>query len=70
MPSVHGRHHLHDKVITNIQEIRARGAKTFIIAEEGDEQVLPFADDVFYVPQCPTLMAPLVTVVPLQIFCL
>ena len=59
---------LHDKVISNIQEIRARGARTIVIAEDGDEAVTPFADHVIRVPQTPTLMWPLLTVVPLQIF--
>ena len=59
---------LHDKVISNIQEVRARGARTIVIAEEGDEAVTPFADHVIRVPATPTLMWPLLTVVPLQIF--
>ena len=59
---------LHAKVVSNIQEIRARGARTLVIAEEGDEDVTPFADVIFRVPRTPTLMMPLVTVVPLQIF--
>ena len=67
-PSPRGRDALHAKVISNIQEIRARGARTLVIAEEGDDDVEPFADVVFRVPQTPTLLAPLVTVVPLQIF--
>ncbi|HEX5560966.1 MAG TPA: glutamine--fructose-6-phosphate aminotransferase, partial [Nocardioidaceae bacterium] len=61
-------HGLHGKVVSNIQEIRARGARTLVIAEEGDTDVLPFADEVIYVPACPPLLAPLVTVVPLQVF--
>ncbi|SNS57271.1 glucosamine--fructose-6-phosphate aminotransferase (isomerizing) [Micrococcales bacterium KH10] len=68
VPSPRGRDSLHAKVISNIQEIRARGARTLVIAEEGDEAVLPYADEVFWVPQSPTLLSPLVTVVPLQIF--
>ena len=68
VPSPRSRHSLHSKVVSNIQEIRARGARTLVIAEDGDEAVLPFADEVFYVPQCPTLLAPLLTVVPLQLF--
>lgn len=68
VPSPRGRDALHSKVISNIQEIRARGARTLVIAEEGDTDVEPFADVVFRVPQTPTLLAPLVTVVPLQIF--
>ncbi len=68
VPSPRGRDSLHSKVISNIQEIRARGARTLVIAEEGDDAVLPFADEVFFVPQTPVLLAPLVSVVPLQIF--
>ncbi|BDA64871.1 MULTISPECIES: glutamine--fructose-6-phosphate transaminase (isomerizing) [Actinomyces] len=59
---------LHGKVISNIQEIRARGARTIVIAEEGDTAVEPFADHIIRVPATPTLMMPLLTVVPLQIF--
>lgn len=68
VPSPRGRSVLHAKVISNIQEIRARGAHTIVIAEEGDRAVVEFADQVFFVPQCPTLMSPLLTVLPLQIF--
>jgi glucosamine--fructose-6-phosphate aminotransferase (isomerizing) len=68
VPSPHGRDSLHSKVVSNIQEIRARGARTLVIAEDGDEAVLPFADEVFWVPATPALLAPLVAVVPLQVF--
>jgi glucosamine--fructose-6-phosphate aminotransferase (isomerizing) len=68
VPSPRGRDSLHSKVISSIQEIRARGARTLVIAEEGDEAVLPYADEVFFVPECPTLLSPLLAVVPLQIF--
>ena len=44
---------LHGKVVSNIQEIRARGARTLVIAEEGDEDVVPFADEVIRVPATP-----------------
>ncbi|MEO9014211.1 MAG: glutamine--fructose-6-phosphate transaminase (isomerizing) [Terrimesophilobacter sp.] len=59
---------LHPKVISNIQEIRARGARILAIAEEGDAAVLPYADVVFAVPVASTLFEPLLSVVPLQIF--
>ncbi|MEV7227557.1 MULTISPECIES: glutamine--fructose-6-phosphate transaminase (isomerizing) [Polymorphospora] len=68
VPSPAGRSVLRDKIVSNIQEVRARGARTIVIAEEGDEAVLPFADHVIYVPRTPTLLAPLVTSVPLQVF--
>ncbi|MGO1173830.1 MAG: glutamine--fructose-6-phosphate transaminase (isomerizing) [Actinomycetaceae bacterium] len=59
---------LHQKVISNIQEVRARGARTIVVAEEGDTDVEEFAETVIRVPRTPTLMMPLVTTVPLQIF--
>ena len=68
VPSPRGRNSLHAKVVSNIQEIRARGAKTIVIAEEGDVSVKDFSEFVFYVPETPTLLAPLLTTVPLQIF--
>ncbi|RBP68175.1 glucosamine--fructose-6-phosphate aminotransferase (isomerizing) [Brevibacterium sanguinis] len=68
VPSRRGRDSLHAKVISNIQEVRARGANTVVIAEEGDEAVRDFASEVIYVPETTTLLAPLLTTVPLQIF--
>jgi glucosamine--fructose-6-phosphate aminotransferase (isomerizing) len=68
VPSPRGRDSLHSKVVSNIQEINARGARTIVIAEEGDDEVVPFATEVIRVPATPTLLAPLVTVVPLQVF--
>ncbi|HEU5158901.1 MAG TPA: glutamine--fructose-6-phosphate transaminase (isomerizing) [Streptosporangiaceae bacterium] len=59
---------LHDKIVSNIQEIRARGARTIVIAEAGDESVVPYADTLLRVPAVPTLLQPLVTTVPLQVF--
>ncbi len=70
VPSPTAEHGLHGKVVSNIQEIRARGARTLVIAEEGDEDVVPFADEVIRVPKSPALLAPLLTVVPLQVFAL
>ncbi|HEY2175268.1 MAG TPA: glutamine--fructose-6-phosphate transaminase (isomerizing) [Mycobacteriales bacterium] len=68
VPSPRGRAVLHDKLLSNIQEIRARGARTIVIAEEGDESVRPYAHHLIEVPTAPTLFAPLVTTVPLQVF--
>jgi len=59
---------LHDKIVSNIQEIRARGARTIVIAEAGDESVVPYADTLLRVPAVPTLLQPLVTTIPLQVF--
>ncbi len=70
VPSPTSEHGLHGKVVSNIQEIRARGARTLVSAEEGDEAVVPFADEVIRVPATSQLLAPLLTVVPLQLFAL
>jgi glucosamine--fructose-6-phosphate aminotransferase (isomerizing) len=68
VPSADGRSVLHDKIVSNIQEIRARGARTIVIAEEGDDVVAPYADTLIKLPAVPTLMQPLVATVPLQVF--
>ncbi|MFF8961288.1 glutamine--fructose-6-phosphate transaminase (isomerizing) [Streptomyces globisporus] len=68
VPSPRGRSVLHDKIVSNIQEIRARGALTIVVAEEGDDAVLPYADHLITVPVTPTLLQPLVATVPLQVF--
>ncbi len=67
VPSPAGRGVMRDKVVSNIQEVRARGARTIVIAEQGDDGVKAFADHLIEVPQTPTLLAPLMTTVPLQI---
>ncbi|GAA0440476.1 glutamine--fructose-6-phosphate aminotransferase [isomerizing] [Actinoplanes capillaceus] len=67
VPSPAGRGVIRDKVVSNIQEVRARGARTIVIAEEGDEDVRAFADHLIPVPHTPTLLAPLMTTIPLQI---
>ena len=68
VPPGQGRSVLHDKIVSNIQEIRARGARTIVIAEEGDDVVAPYADTLIQVPAVPTLLQPLVATVPLQVF--
>lgn len=59
---------LHDKIVSNIQEVRARGARTIVLAEEGDESINEFAHHIIRLPKCPALLQPLVSTVPLQIF--
>jgi len=63
-----GRDHLHDKVVSNIQEVRARGARTIVLAEEGDEVAASHASILLPLPKVSTLLQPLVAVVPLQLF--
>ena len=68
VPPERGRSVLHAKVISGIEEVKARGATIIAVAEEGDMDVERYADVVFWRPECPTLMSPLVDVVPLQLF--
>ena len=68
VPPARGRNVLHAKVISGIEEVKARGAYIIAVAEENDPDVERYADVVFWRPACPTLMSPLVDVVPLQLF--
>ncbi|MEA5155345.1 glutamine--fructose-6-phosphate transaminase (isomerizing) [Raineyella sp.] len=63
-----GRDQLHDKVISNIQEIRARGARPIALAEQDDSVVDDFASTVIRLPKVSTILQPLVAVIPLQLF--
>ena len=63
-----GRDVLHDKMVSNVQEIRARGARTIVVTEDGDTAVEPYADHLIRLPKVPTLLQPLVATVPLQVF--
>ena len=63
-----GRDLLHDKVISNLQEVRARGARTIVLAEEDDDEVSRYADVMIRLPKVSTLLQPLVATVPLQMF--
>lgn len=66
VPSPRGVKVLHSKIVSNIQEIRARGAKTIVIAEEGDTAVEPFANWLIQIPESSSIMQPLLATVPLQ----
>ncbi|MCZ4499202.1 MAG: glutamine--fructose-6-phosphate transaminase, partial [Marmoricola sp.] len=63
-----GRDQLHDKMISAIQEVRARGALTIVLAEEDDTEVMPYADVFIPMPTVPTLLQPLVATIPMQLF--
>ncbi|HQF61084.1 MAG TPA: glutamine--fructose-6-phosphate transaminase (isomerizing) [Anaerolineaceae bacterium] len=58
----------HEKMVSQIEQARARGGNVLVVATEGDERVPPLADHVFWVPEAPWLLSPVVTVVPLQLF--
>ena len=61
------RHALQAKLINNVQEVRARGARTIVVATDGDDSVTPYADHVLRVPDTKSLLAPLLTIVPMQV---
>jgi glucosamine--fructose-6-phosphate aminotransferase (isomerizing) len=60
--------HVYRKMLSNIQEVRARGAEVVAVATEGDEEIANVAQHVLYVPRTPELLAPVVVSVPLQLF--
>ncbi|MDX6556403.1 MAG: hypothetical protein QOD86_2598 [Miltoncostaeaceae bacterium] len=60
--------HVFDKVVSNIQEVRARGAKVIAVATEGNEEIAQHADDVLWAPRSPALLSPITSIVPLQLF--
>jgi glucosamine--fructose-6-phosphate aminotransferase (isomerizing) len=68
VPSPRDPKSLHAKVVSNIQEIRARGARIIAIAEQGDAAVLPYADEVITIPLASSFIEPILAVVPLHIF--
>ena len=70
VPSARDADSLQPKVISNIQEIRARGARVIAIAEEGDPNVADYAEHVIFVPQSDPMFAAILTVIPLQAFAL
>ena len=70
VPSPRDADSLQQKVISNIQEIRARGARVIAIAEEGDPTVADYAEHVIFVPQSDPMFAAILTVIPLQAFAL
>jgi glucosamine--fructose-6-phosphate aminotransferase (isomerizing) len=59
--------HVYDKIVSNIQETRARGAHVIAIATEGNEDIQHHADDVIYVPSTPAFLQAALAVVPLQL---
>ncbi len=59
--------HVYPKMLSNIQEVRARGAEVIAIATEGDEQIRGVAQHVIEVPETPELLSPVVVTVPLQL---
>jgi glucosamine--fructose-6-phosphate aminotransferase (isomerizing) len=67
MPSASGRPVLHQKMLSNVAEIKARGARTIVVGEESDTVARGLAAHYVPVPRVPTLLSPFVTTVPLQV---
>src|SRR5215203_3592953 len=59
--------HVYDKIVSNIQETRARGAHVIAVATDGNEDIQHHADDVIYVPRTPSFLQAVLAVVPLQL---
>ena len=59
---------VYDKLISNVQEVRARGARVIAVASEGNESLQEMADEILYVPRTDEMLAPLLSIVPLQLF--
>ena len=59
--------HLYDKIVSNIQEVRARGAHVIAIATDGNEDIQHHADDVIYIPKTPAFLQVVLAIVPLQL---
>jgi len=57
----------YDKVISNIEEVRARKGSVIAVATEGDTTIRRYCKHVIYVPPCPAPLQPLLTVIPLQL---
>lgn len=62
------KNQLYEKMKSSIQEVRARGARTLVIASEGDEEAKEVADEIIYVPKTMELLEPLLNTIPLQLF--
>ena len=59
--------HVYDKIVSNIQEVRARGAHVIAIATDGNEDIQHHADDVIYVPKTPAFLQVVLAILPLQL---
>jgi len=59
--------HVYDKIVSNIQEVRARGAYVIAIATDGNEDIQHHADDVIYVPKSPNFLQAILAIIPLQL---
>ncbi len=59
---------VYEKMISNVEEVKARNGKVIAVATQGDEKIKELADDVVYLPFCPEIISPILSVVPLHLF--
>jgi glucosamine--fructose-6-phosphate aminotransferase (isomerizing) len=59
--------YVYDKVMSNVEEIKARGGPVIAVAETGDTRVAKLADDVIYIPRVEDFLQPIVSSIPLQL---
>lgn len=59
---------IYEKMISNIEEVKARGGKVVAVATEGDKRIITIADDVIYIPESLEILSPMLSVIPLQLF--
>jgi glucosamine--fructose-6-phosphate aminotransferase (isomerizing) len=62
------RDSVYEKMVSNIEEVKARNAPVIAVATEGDTEMQRLCDDVLWVPEAPEMLSPLLTVLPLQLF--
>jgi glucosamine--fructose-6-phosphate aminotransferase (isomerizing) len=55
-------------MISQIEQAKSRGGKVLAVATDGDQQIQNLADDVFWIPEVPWMLSPVLTVIPLQLF--
>jgi glucosamine--fructose-6-phosphate aminotransferase (isomerizing) len=61
------RDHVYSKMVSQVEQVKARGGIVVALATEGDEEIASKADHVLYVPPTPPLLSPVVNVIPLQL---
>ena len=58
----------YEKMLSQVEQVKARGGSVIAVATDGDERMKSLADSVFWIPEVPWLLSPVVTVIPLQMF--
>ena len=61
------RNETYDKILSNMEEVKARGGHIIAVAQEGDTQMAKLAHDVLFIPETPDLLSPLISIIPLQL---